>query len=209
MKLVFATHNHGKIREMASILADLAIDVVSADEAGVTKDVEEDGSTLEENALKKAKYVAHETHEWVIADDTGLFIDALGGAPGIHSNRWAGEQVKGNKLAEYTLQQMLKIPADKRSGNFTSVVVVVAPGGKHWTFQGKLKGTIAPSPRGTPRPLLPYDTIFIPEGERRTFAEMSESEKNAISHRGRAFEGIKKFLEERLKVDNKDYEVPR
>lgn len=191
MKLVFATQNPGKVTEMAAILKELPIDVISAREAGITDDIEEDGVTLEENALKKARRVAQRTHEWSLADDTGFFIDALQGDPGIHAKRWAGNT---DDLAGYTLEKMKGIPENKRGASFMSVVAIVAPDGKEWTFRGDLKGYITTVPRGNSRITLPYDTIFIPGNEQRTFAEMSDAEKNALSHRGRAFASVKQFL---------------
>lgn len=194
MKLIFATHNPGKVIEMRAMLAGLPIDVVSADEAGVTEDVIEDGATFEENAAKKARFVTARTGEWAVADDSGICIDALGGAPGVYSARWAGEGASGEALVQKTLNSMREIPTNKRGAWFESALVLTAPDGESRTFTGRVYGRIPEEPRGTPRPKLPYDVIFIPEGHEQTFAEMSDEEKNSLSHRGLAFQKLRSFL---------------
>lgn len=191
MKLIFATHNPGKVIEMRKLLADLDFDVMSADEAGVTEDVVEDGKTFEENSLKKARFVAQKSGEWAVADDTGICIESLDNQPGIRSARWAGEGVTDQQLIDFTLAQ---ITSENRRAYFESCISLVAPDGREFTFIGKLHGRVALEPTGIPRPKLPYDQIFIPEGQDRTFAEMSLEEKNSLSHRGIAFRKLKEFL---------------
>lgn len=194
MKLIFATHNQGKVKEMRMMLADLDVEVVSQEEAGVIEEVVEDGKTFEENALKKARLVAERTAQWVVADDSGICIDALGGAPGIHSARWGGQGKSDEEVVQFTLAQMKDVAYDKRGAVFVSTLALVALDGRHWIFLGEVRGRIADEPRGTPRPHLPYDRLFLPEGHTRTFAEMSDAEKNSMSHRGRAFTQLKEFL---------------
>jgi len=194
MKLIFATHNKGKVIEMQALLSDLDIEVMSADEAGVTEDVVEDKDTFEGNALKKARFVAEKAGEWAVADDSGICIEALDGAPGVYSARWAGEGASGDKLVEYTLDKMKDVPEGKRGAYFESCLALVAPDGRYWTFSGQVSGRLPLEPRGQHRPKLPYDVIFIPEGFEQTFAEMSDVEKNKLSHRGLAFEKLKDFL---------------
>lgn len=194
MKLIFASHNPGKVKEIKELLEELDIEVLSADEAGITEEIVEDGKTLEENALKKSRLVAVKSGEWAIADDTGLFIKALNNAPGVHSNRWAGENTSDRDLIDYTLSKLKGVPKEERKANFKAVVVLYTPEGKNWIFSGKVKGQIAEEPKGRARAKLPYDLIFIPKGEKRTFAEMSDKEKNSISHRGIALKLLKKFL---------------
>ncbi len=194
MKLIFATHNQGKLKEMRALLAGLAFEVLSADEAGVTEDVIEDGTTFEENSLKKARFVSEKTGEWVAADDSGICIDVLGGAPGVFSARWAGEGGSDDALVSKTLLMMKDVPEEKRDAHFETVATLIDPSGKHWAFKGIVLGHIASAPRGVPRPKLPYDMVFIPEGHDRTFAEMSDEEKNGLSHRGRAFRTLRDFL---------------
>ncbi len=189
-RLIFATHNHGKVKEMKDILAGLCVEILSAEEAGIFEDVAEDGETFEENALKKAKFIVEKTGEWAVADDSGLCIEALGGAPGVYSARWAS----GGDLADYTLNRMKEAAVKNRNSFFESVAALCAPDGRRWFFKGKIKGMISAEKRGVSRPKLPYDVIFIPEGHNRTFAEMSDAEKNSLSHRGLAFSQLREFV---------------
>ncbi|MBU4332325.1 RdgB/HAM1 family non-canonical purine NTP pyrophosphatase [Patescibacteria group bacterium] len=200
MKLIFATHNPGKVKEMRALLQGFDVEVLSAEQAGITEDVVEDGKTFEENALKKARFVAEMSGKWALADDSGLCIKALDGAPGIHSARWAGEAVLPEDLAAYTLKKMKAIPKEKRQAHFESTLVLMASDGRHWIFTGLVNGVISDKARGTALPKLPYDLIFIPEGRNKTFAEMSEEEKNSMSHRGRAFLKLKKFLKNKMQL---------
>ncbi|KKW33357.1 MAG: Non-canonical purine NTP pyrophosphatase [Candidatus Uhrbacteria bacterium GW2011_GWA2_52_8d] len=193
-RLIFATHNPGKIEEMRQLVADLGMDVLSADEAGVHEDVEEDGTTFAENAFKKARFVASKTGEWAVADDSGIMIDALAGRPGVYTARWAGEGASDEELVRHTLEQLKDVEEGKRGASFHSVVALVSPDGEEQTFEGVVEGKVVFEPRGTHRPKLPYDVLFCPIGQNRTFAEMSDEQKNALSHRGRAFQKLKAFL---------------
>lgn len=194
MRLVFATRNQGKVKEMRAMLADLKVEVVSQEEVGVSEEVVEDGKTFEENALKKARFVAKRTGQWAVADDSGICIDALGGAPGIQSARWAGEGAADEAIIKFTLKQMERVSDANRQARFESAVALVSPNGQEMVFHGIVDGQVAREPRGIPRPKLPYDMIFIPQGHTRTFAEMSDAEKNSLSHRGRAFAQLKACL---------------
>lgn len=191
MKLIFATHNPGKLEEMRALLADLEIEVLSAEEAGVTEDVEEDGETFRANAYKKAKFVADRTRQWTVADDSGICIEALGGQPGVYSARWSG----GGELAAFTLDKLKNVPEAERQAYFMCVLVLIGPDGVAHTFEGRVDGTIPLEPRGEAHPKLPYDSIFIPSGFDQTFAEMPPEQKNALSHRGQAFLKLRSFLE--------------
>lgn len=194
MQLVFATRNQGKVKEMRAMLKDLEVEVVSQDEAGVTDEVVEDGQTFEENALKKARFVTERTGQWAIADDSGICIAALGGKPGVHSARWAGSEAVDGEIVQFTLAQMEGVPDSKRQAYFESAVALTTSNGQEWVFHGIVNGQVSREPRGNPRLKLPYDMIFIPEGHTRTFAEMSDAEKNSMSHRGRAFAQLREFL---------------
>lgn len=194
MKLIFATHNSGKIKEMAALLEGLPFQVIGATDAGVPEDIEEDMSTFEGNALKKARYVSAKTKEWAVADDSGICIKALDGAPGVQSARWAGEDAPREQLAHYTLSKMRDVPEGRRQAQFESALAIVSPNGGEWVFHGAVRGSVALEERGMPRQNLPYDTIFIPDGDTRTFAEMTDAEKNSMSHRGRAFSHASEFL---------------
>jgi len=198
MKLIFATHNPGKLKEMKDILKGLAIEVQSADQAGVTEEVVEDGKTFAENALKKARFVTEKTGQWAVADDSGICIKALNNAPGVFSTRWAGESASPEKLRQHTLSQMKNIPESNRQAWMESVAALTAPDGRHWLFTGKVEGVITLKPAGQTRKGMPYDAIFIPRGHSRTFAEMSSQEKNALSHRGIAFGKLRKRVDKRL-----------
>ncbi|MCX6714922.1 MAG: RdgB/HAM1 family non-canonical purine NTP pyrophosphatase [Candidatus Uhrbacteria bacterium] len=193
MRLIFATHNSGKLAEMRSILAGLLYEIESAREAGVMDEVVEDGLTFADNALKKAVEVCKATNALSLADDSGVCINALDGAPGVYTARWAGEGASDTQLVEHTLEQMSG--KTNRKASFVCVAALVTPDGRTWTFEGRVDGTLTTEPRGTARPKLPYDAIFIPEGETRTFAEMPEEEKHAMSHRGRAMRKVREFLE--------------
>jgi XTP/dITP diphosphohydrolase len=223
MKLIFATHNRGKIKEMRTILADLDFEILSAEEAGIAEDVVEDGKTFEENAVKKARFVAEKLNPpqspfekggseggfWAVADDSGICIKALGGAPGVHSARWlcfhsgCGEEGRSKftdvDLVEFTLKKMNDVPQAERRAYFECAAALAAPWGKHWVFEGRVWGRISEEPRGISRPKLPYDLIFIPDGHDRTFAEMPDEEKNKISHRAIAFHRLRKFFKEHFK----------
>lgn len=192
MKIVFATKNPGKLTEMRQLLN--GFDVVSAAEAGFLNEVIEDGQTLEDNALKKAQTVSAATGSWSVADDSGLFIQALNGLPGINTGRWAGPDANDEQLVAHTLRQLENVNATDRSAYFKSVVALASPDGQHWLFSGEINGSIARQPTGTAKPKLPYDRIFIPSGYDRNFAEMNEETKNSLSHRGRAFKQLYEFL---------------
>lgn len=192
MKLIFATHNQGKLKEMKEMLKGLPVEVLSATEAGIIEDIEETGTTCQENSLIKSKYVAEKTGEWAIADDTGLCIEALDGQPGVYSARWTD----GAPHADFTLEKMKGI--ENRKAYFLSVASLVKPDGGQHIFEGIVNGIITTDKRGVDRPKLPYDLIFQPEGYDKTFAEMSDDQKNSLSHRGKAFEQMKQFLENEL-----------
>ncbi len=194
MKLVFATNNLGKLKEMKAILEGLKIDILSVKEVGVILDVVEDGLTFEENALKKARSIAEKSKEWTIADDSGICIEVLDNAPGVFSARWAGENASDEEIVRYTLGKIKDVPEEKRGAWFETAVVLVTPDEKYWVFKGKIEGRVAEISRGKPRSKLPYDLIFIPKGYDRTFAEMSDEEKNSLSHRGLALKQLKEFL---------------
>ena len=195
MKLIFATHNPGKIKEMQEMLVDLKIEVLSADDAGVTEDPVEDGLTFEENALKKARFVCQKSGECAVADDSGICLDALNGAPGIYTARWAGE---GNDLIDFTLNKIKDFSDEKLGATFRCAVALVMPDGREFVFEGASPGRVIKERRGLANPKLPYDQIFIPEGCEQTFAEMPREEKHRLSHRGRAFSKLKEFLKNQM-----------
>jgi XTP/dITP diphosphohydrolase len=195
MKLIFATHNEGKLREMKNILSDLPLEIISASEAGVLEEPVEDGATFADNALIKARYVAERVKEWTVADDSGLCVEALGGAPGVFSARWAGEGASGEDKANKVLKELGETPMEKRGAYFESSLALVSPAGQHWIFSGRIDGKISLNRQEiVARPKLPYDAIFIPQGFDKTFGQMTDEEKNALSHRGQAFRDLKNFF---------------
>lgn len=194
MKIIFATKNPGKIYEMTQLLADFEIEIISSLEAGITEDIVEDGKTLEENSLKKAKYVASKTGQYAIADDSGIFVESLDGKPGIYSARWAGRNKTDKEIAHKLLNELNATNSNNRSAYFESTVVLCSPKGRNWVFTGLVEGLIAHNLRGMPKEKLPYDYIFKPYGYNKTFAELEDGVKNSISHRGKAFAQLRNFF---------------
>lgn len=176
------------------MLKDLDIEVLSARKAGVYDEVIEDKDTFEGNALKKAQYVARESGYWAVSDDSGICIEALDGKPGVWSARWAGLDAGDEDIIDYTLKKMKHIPDGERNAYFESVAVLSSPRGDYKVFKGQVYGRISFESKGRMRKKLPYDVIFIPKGYKKTFAEMTDVEKNALSHRGLAFKELKEFL---------------
>ncbi len=193
-KLVFATHNPGKLFEMRQLLADLGVEIVSATDAGVVHEIEEDQDTFAGNALKKAHEVARRTGQWAVADDSGVCIDALDGRPGVFTARWAGEGASDAKLVAFTLEQIKHVPEGQRQASFHSIAALVAPNGREWVFEGIIEGEILTEPIGDHLPRLPYDVIFRPKGHKLAFSQMSSIEKNKLSHRGISFRKLAEFI---------------
>jgi len=188
MKLVFASNNRHKIREINSILGN-SFTLVSLDEINITEDIPENEPLLEGNALSKARYVNKATGLNVFADDTGLEIEALNGNPGVHSARFAGDKKDSSANIEKVLSLLDK--SDNRKARFRTVIALIL-GGKEYLFEGIVDGTIIRERRG--RDGFGYDPVFVPDGKTETFAEMNLEEKNKISHRARAFEKLREFL---------------
>lgn len=191
MDFLIATHNLKKRDELQRILSPLGIHVLTADEAGVDlTDVEETGTTFKENALLKARSGAKEGNMPCIADDSGLCVDALGGAPGVYSARYAGEHGNDAKNNAKLLDALSDVPTEKRTAQFVSCVACVFPDGRELTVQGEVKGIIGYQPKGENG--FGYDPLFY-VGE-RSFAEFTSAEKDAVSHRGNALRGLAKEL---------------
>lgn len=184
MKLVLATRNQGKVRELAELVAPLGMEVVSMAEYPHVPEVVEDGETFEDNAVKKAKAVASATGLTALADDSGLEVDYLGGAPGVHSARFSGEEKDDQANNQKLLRLLEGVPFEKRSGRFRCVVAIATPEGKVFTASGSCEGVIGVNPKGVSG--FGYDPLFyVPEFD-KTFAELDLETKNKISHRGRA-----------------------
>lgn len=194
-KIILSSGNKHKINEIKDILKNMPFDVVSKDDLGYKDfDVVEDGSTLEENAFKKAEELHMLVKGIVIADDTGLFVDALNGEPGVYSARYAGESVSYKDNNNLLLKNLKNFPMEKRTAKFKTVIAVVFEDGKRIMAEGTCSGKIAFEERGENG--FGYDPLFIVDGVDKTFAEMTEEEKNKISHRAKALLNLKKKLEE-------------
>lgn len=196
MKLVLATRNRHKVDEIGEILRGLDVELCSFLDYSDVPDVVEDGETFEENAIKKARAVAAATGLPALADDTGLEVDALGGAPGIYSARYAGEPPDYDRNNEKLLRDLDGVPERDRRARFRCVVALAAPGGSVSTVEGRTEGTILTERRGDGG--FGYDPLFLPDGFDRTYAEMTGAEKNASSHRGKAVRAARGLVEELL-----------
>ncbi len=186
MRIVLASSNHGKVRELKQLLPDW-VEIVTADEAGVTLP-EETGTTFLDNALLKARAASQQSRLVSIADDSGLEVDALDGSPGVRSARFAGDDASDADNNALLLAMLRGVPTERRSSRFRSVVAVVAPDGTEIYDEGSVEGQILTAPRGTAG--FGYDPLFQPSGLERTFAELTLDQKNEISHRGKAFRAV-------------------
>lgn len=189
MKLIIASNNAHKIREIKKILSGKFDEILSLREAGVSHETVEDGNTFMENALKKAREITEITGSAALADDSGICVDALGGAPGIYSARYASA-VCCNASDEANNALLLANLRDKDdwSAHYTSAIALVYPDGREVCAEGYMYGKIIDTPRGERG--FGYDPIFVMEGEVRTVAEMTDEEKNAVSHRAKALEAL-------------------
>lgn len=193
--LVFATGNINKVLEIRALLEGLPYEVTTMGEIGFTEDIPETGKTLSENAIIKAKYMFEKTGHNIIAEDTGLIVDALNGNPGVHTARYAGEEKDPDKNMALLLLN-LEGSAD-RSARFHTVIALILDGEVD-TFDGISEGEIAMQKAGSKG--FGYDPIFVPKNHTVTFAEMDMKTKSKLSHRGRALENMLAFLAERGKV---------
>ncbi len=189
LRLVVATGNDGKLQEFRQALGRLDVALLSADEAGVRRFPEETGVSYEENALLKAGYAALGSGLPALADDSGLEVDVLDGAPGVYSARFGGNLTDGERIA-YLLDRLRKVPKGARAASFVSTVVLATPGGEVKSFTGECRGEILQGPRGERG--FGYDPVFFSPELGKTFAEAGTEEKRAVSHRGRA---LQRFLE--------------
>ena len=194
MKIVFATGNLGKLREASEILGE-GFELVPLTEVGITEDIPETGETLRENSLQKAQYVLEHCGCDCFADDTGLEVDALGGAPGVYTARYAGDDKDFNKNMDKVLYELQGLEGEARRARFKSVITLMVDGEPHF-FEGTLEGVIAHEKSGTGG--FGYDPIFIAdEYPGLTLADISEEQKNDISHRGKALRAMAQWLHSR------------
>ena len=190
-RLVLASKNKGKLKEIQKLLEGTGWDAVLMDAYPNLIPAEEDGETFEDNALKKAAAVVQTTGEWALADDSGLQVDVLDGAPGVYSARYAGEHGDDSANNQRLLKELKNFSEDERTARFHCAMALVAPDGQRWTTDGDCEGYIGFAPQGDGG--FGYDPLFVlPSGQ--TMAEIPESEKNQISHRAKAMEKMKRIL---------------
>ena len=191
-KLLLATNNIGKAREYQALLSGIPFSIVTMAEQGITIDVDETGSSFEENARLKACILARESGLLTLADDSGLEVDALAGKPGVLSHRYAGEGASDKDRNNFLLEKLKDIPEEKRAARFFCVIAIAAPDGTVEICSGECRGNITKTPRGEHG--FGYDPIFFVPEMGKTMAELSPEEKNRISHRARAAEKAREVL---------------
>ena len=197
MNIIVATSNPRKLEEIADLFADSEFRLLSLRDVGIEGKADEDGPSLTVNAFKKASLARqrYAGDAWVVADDTGLSIHALHGAPGVRTSRWAGENATAHELAQHCINEMRGI--DDRRATFATVVAAISPSGDHFRFEGRIEGVLLDTMPVEIAPHTPLGSLFIPKGDTRTFAQMPIDDENAISHRGQAFRKFRAFLENR------------
>jgi XTP/dITP diphosphohydrolase len=202
--ILVGTTNAGKLREVTAVLANLPLKFVSLASLTTRPKVVEDGTSFEENALKKARTLSDFSGYVTLADDSGLEVIYLGGAPGIYSARYGGEEGNDDKNNELLLHELAGVPQDKRQARFVCVIALCVPrvlGGKEWLFRGECEGRIAFAPRGERG--FGYDPLFIYPPMGLTFAELDPETKNQVSHRGKALRKLKEELPLRIPLADK------
>lgn len=193
-KIVFATGNEGKIKEIKEILADFSVEVVSMKEMNITTEVEENGNTFEENSLIKARAISKLTGLPALADDSGLEVDYLNGEPGIYSARYLGRDTDYDYKNNYIIDKLKEAKDEERSARFVCVISLVLPDGREFIKKGVMKGQIAYEIQGENG--FGYDPIFYLPQYGKTSAEISSEEKNKISHRGKALRAMKEVIKD-------------
>jgi XTP/dITP diphosphohydrolase len=193
--LLLASANRGKLRELRTILAGLPVELVGLAEAGLgdPPEVEETGDTFLENALLKARAYAGWSGLAAVADDSGLEVDALGGAPGVRSARYAGQGASDQANLDKLLAAMAGVPPQRRTARFRCAAVLVEPNGREWHAEASWEGRLLEAPRGSGG--FGYDPVFLPDGWELTSAEVDQATKDAASHRGQAFRALRPAIE--------------
>lgn len=192
IELVVATRNPGKVREIAAALEGLDLALRALQDFPEAPEIVEDGQTFLDNALKKARAVARHTHRYALADDSGLRADALSGAPGVFSARYAGAGATDEMNNRKLLAALKEVPPEKRTARFACVIAVAAPDGRTLTVEGTCEGVILSAPRGNLG--FGYDPLFLFPPLNQTFSELPIAEKLQVSHRGRALSELRKKL---------------
>ena len=191
-KIIFATGNEHKMKEIRMILADCGYEILSMKQAGIDVDVVEDGSTFEENAIIKAKAISEACHEIVLADDSGLEVDYMNKEPGVFSARFMGEDTSYHIKNQAIIDRLEGVPEEERTARFVCVIAAVFPDGRQVTKRATIEGIIGYEEKGENG--FGYDPIFYLPEYGKTTAELSPEEKNAISHRGKALTAMKEEL---------------
>lgn len=191
-RIVFATGNAGKVKEIQMIMADMDMEVVSMKEAGIVIEIEENGRTYEENAMLKARAVAAHTHDVVMADDSGLEIDYLHQEPGIYSARYMGEDTPYSVKNANLIERLSGVPDEQRTARFVCAIAAVMPDGTELTTRATIEGRIGYEEKGSHG--FGYDPIFYVPQFGKTTAELTEEEKNQVSHRGKALQLMKEEM---------------
>lgn len=191
-KIIFATGNKNKMKEIREILSDLGMEILSMKEAGIDPDITEDGKTFEENALIKARAVAVHTDAAVLADDSGLEIDYLNKEPGIYSARYLGEDTSYEIKNQALLDRLAGVKKELRTARFVCAIAAVLPDKREFVVRGTIEGYIGDKPAGANG--FGYDPIFYVEDYGCSTAELSEEKKNEVSHRGKALRAMKEIL---------------
>ena len=197
LTVLIGTRNANKKREIAEVLAGFPVRLLSLAEWGDAPDVVEDGSTFRDNAIKKATELADATGQWVLADDSGIEVDALGGRPGVLSARYAGPNATDKENNAKLLKELEKVSAGERGAGYTCVIALARPGKLLGVVEGTCRGVIVNEPRDAGG--FGYDPLFFVPELGRTFAEVLAEQKHAVSHRGRALQKLKELLAELLK----------
>ena len=200
-RIIVATGNEGKMREVRLILADLGIEIISMKEAGASREIEEPGSSFAENAEIKAKAVWEQTGHIVLADDSGLVVDYLGGEPGIYSARYMGEDTSYEIKNQAIIDRVAEAKEEERTARFVSAIAAVLPDGTILHTEGTVEGEIAYQPAGTEG--FGYDPIFYLPEYGMTSAQIPIEKKNEISHRGKALEAMKQKLKGLYREENR------
>lgn len=206
MKVIFATKNPGKVREIEKIMADFNLPVVTMTEAGFNPNIDESGSTFKENALIKVRAIGPQPDAIIMSDDSGLCIDAFEGAPGIHSARWLGEDTSYGLKNTVILSRLAGLQGKERAAHYTCAVALLFPDGREEVVEAEFHGEIAPEPAGENG--FGYDPIFYLPEYGKTTGELGADVKNEISHRHLALEKAKEILRKELKSDEEEEKKP-
>ena len=196
MRVIFATKNPGKVKEIARIMADFNIPVYTMTEAGFNPDIDESGTSFEENALIKVRAIGAQPDSIIMSDDSGISIDAMDGAPGIHSARYLGEDTPYDLKNNVILANLADVKGEARAAHYSCAVAILLPDGREFVTLGEFHGRIAEEPKGTNG--FGYDPIFFVPEYHMTAAEMAPELKNSVSHRAKALTAAKEFLAKEL-----------